>query len=413
MARVIYNRLEGDETNGLLQIDASVNYGLAPGAGGRPDHRAARAGLAVQHLHATRAAAHADRGARRRGDRGGREPDRGRLVLLRDHQPADRRDQVRVDVRRVPRLQGASSRSTARPPTPAERDAAMTEVDRGGPMRCAVLGDPIAHSLSPALHRAGYAAAGLDWEYDAAASGSPTGSPAFLDGLDGGWRGLSLTMPLKRTALGLADRLRPGRRVGPPGRGGQHARARGRPGRARRQHRPARCRGGRPRAVRRPGDRRHRARRRRDRGLHRAGAVRARRPQRDAPGASPERAAEAAWPRSPVTRPRPRVEVGSLAGDPIVGEVVVSTIPAEAQDAALVARCGSTPVVFEVLYDPWPTPLAASAAAGQGPARCWWAAGPARPPGGAAVRAVHRRPGPLSAMRAAGEAALASRRAAR
>ena len=34
-------------------------------------------------------------------------------------------------------------------------------------MRCAVLGDPIAHSLSPALHRAGYAAVGLDWTYDA------------------------------------------------------------------------------------------------------------------------------------------------------------------------------------------------------------------------------------------------------
>ena len=30
-----------------------------------------------------------------------------------------------------------------------------------------MLGDPIAHSLSPALHRAGYAAAGLAWEYDA------------------------------------------------------------------------------------------------------------------------------------------------------------------------------------------------------------------------------------------------------
>ena len=28
VARVIYNRLEGEETNGLLQIDASVNYGL-------------------------------------------------------------------------------------------------------------------------------------------------------------------------------------------------------------------------------------------------------------------------------------------------------------------------------------------------------------------------------------------------
>jgi UPF0755 protein len=28
VARVIYNRLEGNETNGLLQIDAAVNYGL-------------------------------------------------------------------------------------------------------------------------------------------------------------------------------------------------------------------------------------------------------------------------------------------------------------------------------------------------------------------------------------------------
>ncbi len=34
-------------------------------------------------------------------------------------------------------------------------------------MRCAVLGDPIRHSLSPALHRAAYVALGLDWTYDA------------------------------------------------------------------------------------------------------------------------------------------------------------------------------------------------------------------------------------------------------
>ena len=34
-------------------------------------------------------------------------------------------------------------------------------------MRCAVLGDPIAHSLSPVLHRAAYAAVGLDWSYEA------------------------------------------------------------------------------------------------------------------------------------------------------------------------------------------------------------------------------------------------------
>ena len=50
-------------------------------------------------------------------------------------------------------------------------------------MRCAVLGDPIAHSLSPVLHRAGYAAHGLAWEYDAqrVASG---GLGEFLAGLD-------------------------------------------------------------------------------------------------------------------------------------------------------------------------------------------------------------------------------------
>ena len=34
-------------------------------------------------------------------------------------------------------------------------------------MRAAVLGSPIAHSLSPVLHTAGYAALGLEgWTYD-------------------------------------------------------------------------------------------------------------------------------------------------------------------------------------------------------------------------------------------------------
>ncbi|MGH3348365.1 MAG: shikimate dehydrogenase, partial [Nocardioides sp.] len=70
-------------------------------------------------------------------------------------------------------------------------------------MRCAVLGDPIAHSLSPVLHRAGYAAAGLDWEYDAAVV--PAGGLAsFVDGLTEEWRGLSVTAPLKREALDYA-----------------------------------------------------------------------------------------------------------------------------------------------------------------------------------------------------------------
>src|SRR6476661_4544245 len=70
-------------------------------------------------------------------------------------------------------------------------------------MRCGVLGDPVAHSLSPVLHRAGYAAVGLDWQYDAHRVASD-GLPGFLAGLDATWRGLSLTMPLKRTVLDLA-----------------------------------------------------------------------------------------------------------------------------------------------------------------------------------------------------------------
>ena len=73
-------------------------------------------------------------------------------------------------------------------------------------VRCAVLGDPIAHSLSPALHRAGYAALGLDWSYDAVRV-ADGGLAAYLRGLDPTWRGLSLTMPLKREAMALADQV--------------------------------------------------------------------------------------------------------------------------------------------------------------------------------------------------------------
>lgn len=65
--------------------------------------------------------------------------------------------------------------------------------------RCAVLGKPIAHSLSPVLHNAAYRALGLkDWSYDRHEVGEDD-LDAFLKGLDPTWRGLSLTMPLKRT----------------------------------------------------------------------------------------------------------------------------------------------------------------------------------------------------------------------
>jgi shikimate dehydrogenase len=69
-------------------------------------------------------------------------------------------------------------------------------------MKAAVLGSPIAHSLSPALHRAAYQALGLDWTYDAVEV-EASELPRFLDGLDGSWAGLSLTMPLKEAVIPL------------------------------------------------------------------------------------------------------------------------------------------------------------------------------------------------------------------
>lgn len=69
--------------------------------------------------------------------------------------------------------------------------------------RLAVLGKPIGHSKSPALHSAAYRALGLDWEYtrfevDEAELAS------FLDA-HSQWLGFSLTMPLKAELVRLAD----------------------------------------------------------------------------------------------------------------------------------------------------------------------------------------------------------------
>ena len=68
--------------------------------------------------------------------------------------------------------------------------------------RLAVLGSPIAHSQSPALHAAAYRVLGLDWRYEAVEVGSG-GLEAFLGGIGPDWRGISLTMPLKREVLPL------------------------------------------------------------------------------------------------------------------------------------------------------------------------------------------------------------------
>ncbi|NUP01108.1 MAG: shikimate dehydrogenase [Nonomuraea sp.] len=81
-------------------------------------------------------------------------------------------------------------------------------------MRAAVMGSPIGHSLSPHLHRAAYAAMGLDgWSYEAFECDEAR-LPGLLaelapvrgqGGGDDAWAGLSLTMPLKRAVLPLLD----------------------------------------------------------------------------------------------------------------------------------------------------------------------------------------------------------------
>ena len=70
------------------------------------------------------------------------------------------------------------------------------------PRRAAVLGSPIAHSLSPALHRAAYRALGLPWTYEAIECDAAR-LPGVLAGLDASFVGCSLTMPLKRAVLPL------------------------------------------------------------------------------------------------------------------------------------------------------------------------------------------------------------------
>jgi shikimate dehydrogenase len=268
-------------------------------------------------------------------------------------------------------------------------------------LRCAVLGDPIAHSLSPVLHRAGYAATGLsDVTYDIARV-PEDGLAEFVAGLDDTWRGLSLTMPLKRRALELGGVVTD--RATLAGAANTLVLERGAVVLADNTDLP-----GAAAAVRERYDGPVRTATVLGGGATAAstalalcdlGARRIRLLARSADRAAGAAAAVAAHPSAPT------VEVADLAGGAIDGEVVVSTIPAEAQDAALVARCGDVPVVFEVIYDPWPTPIAA-------------AAGDRVLVSGLDLLA-HQAvlqfelftgiPGPLDAMRAAGEAELAAR----
>jgi shikimate dehydrogenase len=81
--------------------------------------------------------------------------------------------------------------------------------------RAAVLGSPIEHSLSPVLHGAAYRELGLaDWTFDRVRCEAEE-LPGFVDGLGPEWAGLAVTMPGKRAALAYAtERTRVAELVG-------------------------------------------------------------------------------------------------------------------------------------------------------------------------------------------------------
>lgn len=72
-------------------------------------------------------------------------------------------------------------------------------------IKAAVLGSPIAHSLSPKIHTKAFETLGIDGEYQAIQI-DEAGFPEFFEkNRDADWRGFSLTMPLKETVLKVCD----------------------------------------------------------------------------------------------------------------------------------------------------------------------------------------------------------------
>jgi shikimate dehydrogenase len=221
--------------------------------------------------------------------------------------------------------------------------------------RAAVLGSPVAHSLSPVLHGAAYEALGLTgWTYERVEC-TEDGLAAFVAGLGPEWAGLSLTMPLKRVALELADSaselaVAVGAAntmvFGPSGRYADNTDVLGMVD-----------------------------------ALREAGVTRVEAAVVLGAGGTAQAALAALaelGERAPTVvvrdpaRARPLLDTAARLGVDVTlrrwegdallagADVVVSTAPKGAADA-LAVRPGA--VVFDVVYDPWPTPLAATALA--------------------------------------------------
>ncbi|MGH3799212.1 MAG: shikimate dehydrogenase [Pseudonocardiaceae bacterium] len=229
--------------------------------------------------------------------------------------------------------------------------------------RAAVLGCPIQHSLSPVIHGAAYAALGLtDWRYEAFEC-DEAALPAFVEQLGPEWVGLSLTMPLKRAALTVADEVSSLADAV----GAANTLVFGQPGgRSRAENTDV---AGILAAL-------------REAGLDRVGAAvilgaggtaqaalaALRELGEAAPTVLVRNPARTADLRAAADRlgVQPTISGGLLDGAVPEADVVISTLPPGAADALGcqlwgAARWPTRPVLLDVVYAPWPTPLAAAA----------------------------------------------------
>jgi shikimate dehydrogenase len=228
--------------------------------------------------------------------------------------------------------------------------------------RAAILGSPGAHSLSPALHRAGYAAAGLiNWSYeriecDAAAL------PGLVAGSGPEWAGFSVTMPGKSAAAAMADQRSPRvtalgvantlvRRDG--GWLAENTDVDGLIGALRAAGCPA------PKSVLILG------------GGGTAAAVLAALAELGSSevviaGRRPASTAGAVELAGQLELPIRAIgwDIGGIGEAADAADLVVSTVPEGGADA-LADRLAGVPALFDVLYHPWPTPLAAAGVPGR------------------------------------------------
>ena len=263
-----------------------------------------------------------------------------------------------------------------------------------GPLRrAAVLGRPVGHSLSPLLHRAAYTALELTgWSYDALDVGAEE-LPLLLAGLGPEWRGFSVTMPCKRAAVEVADEvdalprlLRAANTLVRTEAGGWRAEntdvlgvgtALQGGGVEQVEHAAVLGAGGTAAAA--------------AVALASLGAR-----QVDVVVREPARAVDLLRVLDTLGVPTTVVSLNSAV---VEADVVVSTVPVGGQEAVAALPWTAGQTVLDVLYDPWPTPLATAVTAAGGSVvggleMLFWQAT-------AQVELMTGQPAPLDAMRAA------------